>query len=367
MISPQDRRLRTRELVSLILLTLGIKFSDMTATIIYKKVSTAAWMVPFIAGIVMIIPFLCVLALVKHYKDRNFIDITYQVTGKYVGFIIGMTMFLIAFSSTVVNTRSYVDIINTMYFQDTSTVQLYIVLVGSTFFLANRGLLAIGRTAWITIPYIKGTMFLGLFFMWNKLFFGHLFPFFGNGFKAIITEGVLYSSITGDLIFFSVLFPFYQSYKSFKKASFLAFGLVIFEISIFLMFFVGIFDFPQVEFIAYPFHELIRMITFGRFITNVEALFFAFWTVASIVRFAVYLYISTATFSYTLKVKEFEPLLLPFAALTVILGLIPENPVTNVLVLRENYILSSTSVIIFIIPLTVYIVAKLRGVFKQNG
>ncbi|WP_456273287.1 GerAB/ArcD/ProY family transporter [Bacillus sp. AK031] len=365
MITPQDRRLGTRELFALITITLGIKFTDMTATLLYKETAQAAWMIPLISGMIMVIPLICILILLKHYGDRNIIDITYKVTGKFFGFLIGMTLFLIAYSSTVIDSRSYVDIMNTMYFPSTSSIHLYFVLVGSSYYLANRGLLAIGRTAWITFPYIKVSLFFIIILLWSELYFGYMFPIAGHGLKKIAVQGASYASITSDLLFFSILFPFFKSYKSFKKATLLGLGVSIVELMVFFAVFIMYFDYPSIEFIAYPFHEITRMVTFGRYVSHIEALFFAFWSVASLIRFAVYLYISTAFFGYTAKIKEFEPLILPFAVLAIMLGLLPENVAQNVLLLRNDIILMITSVLIFLIPVTLLIVAKLRGEFKQ--
>ncbi|WP_421381408.1 GerAB/ArcD/ProY family transporter [Bacillus salacetis] len=365
MISPPDRKLGTRELFALITITLGIKFTDMTATLLYKETAQAAWMVPLLSGLVMSVPLVCILILVKHYKDKNIMDITYKVTGKFFGFLIGMTLFLISYSATIVDSRSYVDIINTMYFPATSSTHLFFVLIGSSYFLANRGLLAMGRTAWITFPYIKVSLFFIVVLLWSELYFGYLFPIAGFGLKEVAFRGASYASITSDLLFFSILFPFFRDYKTFKNATLFGLAVSIFELMVFFVVFIAYFDYPSIEFIAYPFHEISRMVTFGRYVSHIEALFFAFWSVASLIRFAVYLYISTAFFAYTAKIKEFEPLILPFAVLTIMIGLLPENVVQNVLLLRSNIILMVTSILLFIIPVTLLIVAKLRGEFKK--
>lgn len=365
MISPQDRKLGTRELFALITITLGIKFTDMTATLLYKETAQAAWMIPIISGAIMLVPLFCILKLVEHFKDKNLIEITYKVTGKFFGFLIGMVLFLIAYSATVIDSRSYVDIISTMYFPATSTIHLYFVLIGSSYFLANRGLLAIGRTAWITFPYVKVSLFFIIILLWNELYFGYLFPIAGYGLEKVALQGASYASITSDLLFFSILYPFFKNYKSYKKATLLGLAVSTLELVIFFVVYIAYFDFPSIEFIAYPFHEISRMVTFGRYVSHIESLFFAFWSVASLIRFAVYLYISTAIFAYTSKIKEFEPLILPFAVLTIMIGLLPENVIQNVLLLRSNVVLMGTSMLLFIIPVMLLLTAKLRGEFKK--
>ncbi|MDX8343309.1 GerAB/ArcD/ProY family transporter [Rossellomorea sp. YZS02] len=366
MLMKEDRRIRTREFIAIILLILGIKFTDMTATILFKETTTATWMIPVISAVSFVVPLSAILSLVKKFGEINLIEIAFQVTGKYIGFLIGMLLFLIAFSSTIVNTRGYVDIITSMYFQESTNLSFYILLVGSSYYLANRGLLAIGRTAWICIPYIKFSLLFAIILLWNKLYFQHLFPILGPGLKPLVMEGVKYSSISGDILYMAMIFPFVKGYPAFRKGILIGYGLAVLELSLFFAFFIAFFDYPTFEFIAYPFHEILRMIKLGRFVSNIESLFFAFWSVASIIRFSFYLYISALVLSATLKIKEFEPLLLPLAALTVIIGIMPENNIKNMLYLRGDFILTSSSLLLFFIPIFIYLVAKGKEVFKSE-
>lgn len=164
----------------------------------------------------------------------------------------------------------------------------------------------------------------------------------------------------------AMIFPFVKGFNSFKKGILIGYGIVVMELSLFLAVFIAFFDYPTFEFIAYPFHELLRMIRLGRFVSHVESLFFAFWCVASIIRFSFYLYISAYVFSATLKIKEFEPLLLPLAALTVVIGIIPENNIKNMLYFRGDFILTFGSLLLFFIPILIYIVSKGKEVLKNE-
>ncbi|MFD1738975.1 endospore germination permease [Bacillus salitolerans] len=365
MIQPSDRKLGPRELVTVIILTMGIKFSDMTPTILFKEVGNAAWMVPILAGCIMFIPFIFLLVLLKHYKDQGFLDIIRQVVGEKLAFVFGMMLFLIAFSSTIVNSRSYTDIINTMFFPDTTNINIYILLMVASYFVANRGFLVIGYTAYLTAPYIKAVLALLVILVIPHLNFDYLFPIFGNGVGEIALNSLVYSPIMGDVLFFSIVFPIFKNYTAFKKASIAAYIFVIVELVIFYATFIMYFDYTGIKHIPYPFQEITRSVEVGRFLSNVEALFLGFWSVATVVRFAVYLYISVATFAYSLKIKEFEPLLLPFGALTVLLGSIPQNLIYNTLILRVQYILNASWIFLLILPPLIWTIAKLKGEFSK--
>ncbi|MDZ5471583.1 endospore germination permease [Bacillus sp. 31A1R] len=361
MIKPTDRKVGTREFVAIILLSMGIKFTDMTPTLLYKETANAAWMVPILSGLIMFVPLLFLLKLLKFYKDKNLIEIIFSLTGKYVGFLLGMCLFLSSYSSTVTNSRSYVDIISTMFFPNTNIIVLFLLLIGSSYYLANRGLNTIANTAWISLPYIKAFMVIGILMVTNQVNFNYIFPIGGYGALTIIKNSISYSSIFADIMFFSVVFPFFKNYESFRKASLIGYALVIFELVMFLTIYIMYFDFPGIENITYPFQEITRAVRLGRFITNIEAVFLGFWSVASIIRFSIYLYISTAIFAYSLKLKEFEPLLLPFGLLVILLGYLPENFIINSFQIRGPFVLNMTSGFIFSLPILLWSIHKIRG------
>jgi spore germination protein KB len=65
-------------------------------------------------------------------------------------------------------------------------------------------------------------------------------------------------------------------------------------------------------------------------------------------------------FSFTLNIKEFEPLLLPFAALAVLLGTIPKNYVEEVYVYRQAFLLKRSWMIFVILPLLLWLISLIK-------
>ncbi|XQY90888.1 GerAB/ArcD/ProY family transporter [Metabacillus sp. HB246100] len=360
-----DRKLGMREFTALIVVTIGSKLTDMTSTILFKEAGHSAWMVPIVSGVFMLIPLLVLIKLVKAFETKGLIEIIYTLTGKYIGFILSISLFFIAYSSTVLNTRGYVDILNSLYFPNSLTIQLYIILMVAIFFVSKRGFLNIGYTAWISVPYITVSFIILILLIWRELHISYIFPLGGYGIGSLVKTSVNYSSIVGDIFFFSVLYPYFRNYRTFRNASILGYSIVIFQLMVFFVVYLMTYDFPIIDNVLYPFHEITRMVQVGRVLSNVEAIFLAFWSVASILRFAVYLYISVAIFSYSLKIKEFEPLLLPFAALTIMLGVIPDNAVENVLVYRSQYVLNTSWIYLVCLPILLWGLAKWKGVVAK--
>jgi len=127
------------------------------------------------------------------------------------------------------------------------------------------------------------------------------------------------------------------------------------------MIYVATFDYPSVNHVMFPFHQTLTLIHLGRFFINVEAFYFAFWVIASVIRYTIYLYLTAAIFAYTLRLKEFEPLILPFAALVVLLGMLPGNIMQTTLIYRQSILLKSTWLIFILLPFVLWLLSKIRG------
>lgn len=364
MIKQSDGKLGAREVMALVMLTIGIKLTDMTSTLLYNVGKNATWMLPVISGAVLIPSFLLLLKLLKRYQDQNLIDITYHLLGKYAGFLIAITLFVISFAATILNARSNVDILSTMFFPETPLTAIFIMFVFTAYLIAKRGLMGIGRTAWVTLPYIKGALLVLLILIWAQLDWQFLHPLLGPGVVNLVKGGIVHSSIIGEILFVTMIFPYMKSYKKFKIGTLVGVLITIVELSAFFAIYVAMFDYPPIELLAYPFQQMTRMIQIARFVTNLEAVFLTFWVVASVIRYAIYLYITAILFASMLRIKEFEPLLLPLSCLTVLIGMLPENPTVTVLILRDNILINGSWPILFVLPILLWMVAKMRGELK---
>jgi spore germination protein KB len=351
----------TREFVSIILITVAVKVTDMTPILFFKKAGSAGWLIPLVSGLTLLIPAIFLLKLLKKYKDKGLIDIIYILTGKYFGFAIGLSLFVILLGALVLNSRSYVCILKTIYFPRTPKIIIFLFLIGLSYACAKRGLEGIGRTSWFFIPTLKFVLFILILLTWYDLTWTNIYPIAGLGIKNILTAGIKYSSVLMELIALAVIFPFIRNYDSYKTGNLLGFGISILELSLFSFVYLALFDTPAIESVAYPFHAVTRMARLGRFIINLEAFFLLFWGIAAVLNFAIYLYLTTAIFAYTLRIHEFEPLLLPFSILTVLLGMLADNDIVTTLFYRDRFLLNFSYVIILTLPVLLWFVDRVRG------
>jgi spore germination protein KB len=350
-----------REFVSIILMNVAIKLTDMTPTLFFRKNATGGWLIPLVSGLVLLLPAVFTLKLLRKYKDKGLIEIIYIISGKYLGFLIGLLLFIITLSSTVLNLRSYACIVKIMYFPRTPKAAILIFIITLSFIVAIRGFESIGRTSWFFIPGVKVFLLLLILLTLADIDWVNIYPIAGYGVLNTIKAGVKYTSIHWEFVGFAILFPYLRNYKSFKTGNMIGFGIATFELSLLCFAYLALFDYTQAEMISYPFHVMTRMARIGRFIVNIEAFFLIFWVIATVLSFAFNLYFTAATFGYTLGINEFEPLLLSFSALTVLLTLLPDNDMEATLFLRDRILLNITVVIMLTLPMLLCLLDSIRG------
>jgi len=357
-------KIGSREFFSIIVLSIGTKLSDVTPTLMVDDGKNASWMIPIIAGLIFFIPFLLILKLLKRYNNKNILEVIEQLTGKWVTLLLGSVLFFFVAATTITESRSYVDIISTMYYSDSPQLAIYFLFIGSSYLIAKHGLEAIGRVAWLSLPYIKISLLFLVLFLIPDLQFGRIFPILGPGLGPLLEEGFTMSTLYGDLFLFTIIYPLLNSQKNFHLTSWIGFGVVVFELALFMMIYTSFYEYSSLEKVSYPWHEITRYVHFGA-IEHTETFYLAFWLGAALIRFAIYLYGIAILLSYLFKINEFEPLLITIATLVIFIGILPENPLTYGLEFRENIIMKYSSYFYIIFPFLLWLTAKWKGVLAK--
>ncbi|MDN4608451.1 GerAB/ArcD/ProY family transporter [Sporosarcina highlanderae] len=362
MIKVSNGKIRKRELMGVVIFFYTVQVMDTTPDLLFKYGKNAAWMMPIISFLLMLIPFLILLGIMKR-RNTGLTELVFMLMGKRIGTFTMLLFFLIIFSATVINSRNYTDIFNTMFYPKTPVPYLYIMLMGSSFYIAKRGLENIARTAWIFTPILLILMFSVIGFVWEDISFNRIFPIAGPGLKPILKESAVHSSIYGESIFLLVLYPFIKTYKDLKWGSLIGWIISVLSLVIFMIVYVAVFDYPASQNIAYPFQQINRLATIGT-ISHLESVYMAIGTVASAIHFSIYLYLAAYFLSKALQIDEFELLLLPLTAVSVLAGLISPNIFIGS-VLRESLIQSS-SIILMLFPLVLWLLHLRKGRKKNE-
>ncbi len=360
-----EGKLGIRELIAIILLSVGTKLTDDTPSTLFSTAKNSGWMSMLLIGIVSIIPVFFLIKVFSVHKDKNLHEVNIHLFGKVVGNLVSLGVLLFGFAALVLDSATYADIISTMYFTKTPFLPIYLILLIVCGYGAKRGIEHIGATAWLTFFYLKITLYLALLISFLQGEFKMIYPLWGPGIREIVKTAGRNLSIFADFYYLGLLAPLVSSYKSFKKGTLLAYLIVVIEIVIPLIIFVMVFDFTSIEIMKYPYHEMILYISIG-FLTNVETVFLPFWLIATFIRFSFYFYLVILLFGGIFKIKEFEYLIPVMVVLVLFTGLAPKYGVYTIPHLRE-ILLTILSPIFFGLPCLMLLIAKVKGDFKNEA
>lgn len=363
MLKKYDDKIGFRELFAIITFCLGIRITDMTPVLLIKSGLNAAWMLPIISGLFMLIPLLCLLSLLKLYKNKNLIDIIYHLTGRIFGFFLVFILLIIGFEYIIVTTRSHADILSTMFYSKTPMFFILLILILCSSYISSKGIHIVGSLCWLTYPILQAVVLLLVIMIWNEVDMNYLFPLGGPGIKTLLKEGTTHITIIGEMIVLSVFFTNIRSYKDYKNASLFGLAISVITFSMFLILFIGAYGYPTLMTINYPYHQLTRLVHIGRFARNVESFFLGFWAIGSSIRFAIYYYmVATILKSFT-KVKKTKTLMPFIATIVFIVALIPENYTNYILQIRK-YGINFFWIYFISLPILLWGIAKLKGEYK---
>ncbi|MBT2638155.1 MULTISPECIES: endospore germination permease [unclassified Bacillus (in: firmicutes)] len=362
----QDKgKIGIKEYFALISLTIGAKLSDDTPAIIYENAKNAGWLATLLIGLLSLFPIIFLIKVYSAHRGKNLHEILLHLFGRFFGTFISVCLLIGGTTAVIADSGTYVDIIGSMYFTKTPAIILYIILMVICAYGAKRGIEQIGSVSWLLLPYIKITLFIALVFTFKKGTLGYLFPFWGEGPLEVAKASVKNVSIFVDFLYLGLIMPLISSYKDMKKGTLIGLGFLTVELSLALVAFVVLFDYTTAEMLNYPFHETIRFIQIG-FLANVETFFFPFWLVATFIRFSFYLYLIATLLGGILKIKEFEYLIPLIATIILLIGLSPDAPPITLYTIREK-ILVLLSPAFMILPPLMWVVAKIRGDFKNEN
>ncbi len=160
-----------------------------------------------------------------------------------------------------------------------------------------------------------------------------------------------------------MLIPYITSNKDFRKGTWIAFVSVTISLSASLLLYISMFD-VSLETIGYPFHTVIRYISLGSYLPNIEIFFFVIWIMGAFIRFSAFLYINAMMFGHLFKIKDFEYLIPSLAVIYLLIGSIPETPLEVTLEFKR-FIGNIGGLTFSAIAIILWLTALLKGEFKH--
>jgi spore germination protein KB len=306
--------------------------------------------------------------LAKRFPGNNIIQINDIIYGPYLGKLISIiyiSYFLLLFS---LNIRDISNFYIGLIIPETPILAFLILFVLISAYAIQKGVEVISR---INIP-IFVVIILEIavtsILLFNKMDFTNLLPVFDIPLKTYIqgTHIMIAISFCNDLLFFLMIMPYSNNYKSLVKNTYYGSSiaaLIFFIVSIRNITVLG----SSSSLLISASYQAARLIDIGNIITRIDLFVAVAVTLNMFIKVCVYYYATVAGVSSILNLHSYSTLILPIGCIAIILAIIVYDNEIIHFFSAQNYHSVLVFPIQFIIPPLSLFIAKIRGLPKQIG
>lgn len=348
-----------------VMIGLGL-FVGIGNSILMITVAEDAWLVTLITLLIGTIPIYLITKIMNYRKSLNIFEKIDVLFNKWFAFIVKFILFLIIFSLLMFNTWTISMFAQSKYLNETPQIFLALLFVATAYYGAKKGLETISRTSLIALYICIFCFLIIIFALIKSIDITNLQPILANGFKPIIV-GVFRLMSYSIVPFLTLLIiPKNRIKNNHKTTKAIIFGYLFIIAVMFMVVFLNTscFGIDIVKMYRYPEYFLLRKVSIGNIINNVENIFSAIWTFNIFISMMMSLYFVSKYVENVIKKddqKSHNIILIIFSliAITFVTRLFKSDTIMVVFMLKYfPYIYGLTSIIIIIIILAKIILAK---------
>ena len=296
------------------------------------------------------------------FPNKDFFEISEYVGGKTLRNISYFLVALYLTTSLVLVLSEFNENIRNILFKNAPSEYINLLFIIGMFVGLLCGFKGIFRTSVIIAPIILLSLFYMFFSLFENIDITNYTPVFGNDAHDFFIKGIFRIEIFEGM-FLILLFGVHIT--NIKKATIGSFILVSFIVLLISSLLFGIIAYPTSTENYFPFFELSRLISFGRFVQRVESLYTLIWLLA------VYLYITLDTsfivqiFSKAFNLKYYKRIIPLFCIIIFGITLLLKSYIT-VLSIRRFFINFVFPFLAYFYSLIIIIIANMKMKRRQN-
>jgi spore germination protein KB len=253
---------------------------------------------------------LVIIKLGMKFLDKTLVQYAPIILGSFLGKIIGgaYVLWFIHINSVIV--REFGDFLLASFMPETPLIAFVIMLLILGAWAAKSGLEVICRANEFIFPlFILSVTAIFVLAVWEADF-SQLLPVMENGVKPVFRGALDPMAWRGEIIIVAMILPYISDLE--KTGKYLVFsviliGLVLTLATVFTVAVVG----ELTKYLSFPFFELARCISIGRFIERMEALVLVMWVAGVTIKVAVFYYVAVLGAAQLFELSDYRPIVLP--------------------------------------------------------
>ncbi len=351
------------EAISLLVITIAAKFFFTSPAVLVGIVGTAGWYMTIISVLTAAFAFIFLYLLLKRFPNKNIMEITDLVLGKWGSFIVFLLFGGFLLWSASISMREFVEVLKVYVLPESPPSFIILLFVISVAVLSFMGLETIARFAKFVI-YLLGAGYVLVILLSSQNYVPlHLFPLMGYGLDKTIFNGLLRCSFYGEIVILGVIASSLQGTKEIKRIGFSSLLISGILTSFSLLVFTLVFPYTAGQELTSPMYEMAALIDYGGFMQRMEPIFLFLWNFGTFIQVSLLFYAVIMVFCHVFKINDKRPIILPMSTTLFCISLIPRG-ISEVIFGAVQIIRSWGWIIYYVPPILILIVAVIR---KKKG
>lgn len=322
------------------------------------------WISLIIAFLIGFIPIILFNALLNIEPSLSFTQLTKKYCGKILGTLINILLIASVLFHASIVLWNLCNFINSQFLFKTPVLVIGILFMIPVIYTVSKGLKTIGRTAMVLFLMSLVIYFITFISLISKLEISNIFPILENGITPVLDGSLIQLSYSVLAIFPLLIIPKNDISDNKKIRSSLLKMYVFTFITMFIVMFLilTIFGYPLANLYQYPEFNILKTVNIANFFQRVESILAFQWLFDLAVGLMVFVYFLKTATQETFKFKnKFNNILILIISILMIYisSIIFKNNTIAYDFLGKTYKYVRL-VILFFIPLTIYIITKLR-------
>jgi len=364
-----DMTLTSRQLFWMMISMQIIMTLLLTTTPSFQTAKQDAWISTLLAsGAGAGIAFVCS-RLNLMFPGKTFIEYSRELVGKWFGGAIAVAYLAFwIFLFGIILQQFKMFIISTVL-PMTPPYAIVLPMVGVVLYLALHGVGPIARCCEVMGPIIMIGVFSPVIFALNRIDADQLLPVYvDSGVMAILKGSLPTATFLGDCIMLLVLVSFVKTNRLVVRHAVV--GVFVSGLFTVLSVFACllIFGLHVTQGYPYPLLIVVRSISLGGVIENLDAILVSVWIMSVFSKLVLYLFVSSYGMSQLLGVRQWRKLVWPIAAVGTAIALLPLNYVESSIVIPVKVAVPFSFPILMVgLPLLLFAIAMLKGRGKKKA
>lgn len=363
----EKEKITSNQLMAIMVSTIiGIGILTLPRTIT-EKAGPDGWLLVLVGGIVVIITSVIISKLGRMFPGQTVVEYVSKIISRPLGilFSLGLLVYYVLFCAF--EARVFAEVTKQFLLYRTPTEAIVVTMLLTSVYLVRQDIATIGRMGEMLVPVFIIPSFLFLLPAIPEMDFTNLLPIMGTppvkfltGFGTIVTSYLGFET----LLLFQ---PLMNRPRDATKAMTVSLASIMLLYVLVVVAAVSIFGTVEVQRLIWPSFTMYRTIKIpGAFIENVHGIMMAIWVVAVYMTLAVFFFAAVNIMARLMNFKDHSFMALPLAFIIYFLAMVPDN-IVRLYDYLDNFSLYLGTLFAFVLPILIFIIAKVRGMDNKEG